>query len=264
MLGSNSTLETDESVHIGGTLFESKWMLQFPKLEKISLLECSLLDTVFDLKQPEMEDQPVPMLFYQLKEIDISWLSKLRHVWNNVPNYIQGFQNLRSLKVKKCDALRSIFIPTIARTLTQLQKLVIHSCQLLEKVVGDDDDDKGKQEHVETVLFSKLNSLTLKDLPSLVSIFPDCYELSWPSLKYLCIEGCPQLKIPSIPFQRPEKQENLSNYFSDSNLQDIGSSTSRFLPCCFGFTSSNIEISNSMAKSNFKRAGKISNQVSTN
>ncbi|KAK4284302.1 hypothetical protein QN277_001156 [Acacia crassicarpa] len=263
LLGFNSTLgATDESVHIGGTLFESKWMLQFPKLEKILLLECSLLDTVFDLKQPEMEDQPVSMLFSQLKEIEISWLSKLRQIWSNVPSYIEGFQNLRSLKVKKCDALRSVFIPAIARTLTQLQKLVIHSCQLMEKVVGDDDDDGGEQEKVETLLFAKLDSLTLKDLPRLVSICPDCYELAWPSLRYLCIEGCPQLKISSMPIQKLPKQDNLSNSFSDSTFQDIGSGTRRFLSCCIGFTPSNIEISNSMTKSNFQRAGKISNQAS--
>ncbi|XP_028773861.1 probable disease resistance protein At4g27220 [Neltuma alba] len=140
LLGSNSILGADASVHIG--------------------------DTVFDLKRSEMEGQPVPMLFSQLKEIEISWLSKLRHIWSNVPSYVQGFQNLRSLKVKKCDALRSIFIPTIARTLAKLQKLEIHSCQLMEKVVGD--DDGGEQGIVETLLFAKLDSLTLKDLPNLV------------------------------------------------------------------------------------------------
>ncbi|XP_054787059.1 uncharacterized protein LOC129293242 isoform X1 [Prosopis cineraria] len=257
--GSNSTLGIDRSVHIGNTLFESKWMAQFPKLKKIILLECSLLDTIFDLQRLQIEGQSIPMLFSQLKEIEISWLSKLRQIWSNVPSDIQGFQNLRSIKVKKCDSLRSIFTPTIARTLTQLQKLVIQSCQLMEKVI---EDDREEQEKVETLLFTKLDSLTLKDLPSLMSICSVCYELTWPSLRYLCIDGCPQLKISSIPIQTLTKQENLKNSFSDSTLQAIGFSTTKFLPYCLGCTRSNIEISNSIGKSNFQRVGKINKKAS--
>ncbi|KAF7811222.1 putative disease resistance protein [Senna tora] len=257
-LWSNSNLGAEESVSIGGTLIESKWIHHFPKLEKISLLECPLLEMVFDLQEVHNDGHPIDMLFSQLREIEISWLSKLRHIWGNVPSYIQGFQNLRSLKVKKCDALRYVFTPTIARLLTQLQKLVIHSCQLMEKVV---EDDEGEKEKVETFVFDKLDSLTLRDLPSLVSICPDSCELIWPKLRYLCIDGCPKLKT-CRPIQTLAKQENHNHSLSNSSFHDIGFSTSRFLQSCFVCTTPNNEMSNTMGKSNFQRSRKMRNKVS--
>lgn len=257
--GCNSILGDDGSVPIGCTLFESKWIQQFPKLEKISLLECSLLEMVFDMQGSQLVGQPTDMLFSHLKEIEISWLSKLRCVWGNVPSHIQGFQNLRSLKVKKCDALRYVFTPTIAKALTQLQKMVIHSCQMIEEIVKDDEEQNGK---VETLVFAKLDSLTLRDLPNLVSICPYSYELLWLSLKYLCIEGCPQLKT-SMPIQELEKQENDNHSFSKSTPHDIGFSTRRFFQCCLVRTIPDHELSNSMGKSNFQRSIKISNKVSS-
>ena len=137
---------------IGGALFESDWMQLFPKLEKILLRACSSLDTVFDMKQPQLEGQSMGVLFAQLKELEISWLSKLNHIWGNVPSCnIQGFQNLKLIKVVKCDSLRYVLTPNIARALTQLQKMVIQSCPSMEKVVGkgldQDDDGVGEKEN---------------------------------------------------------------------------------------------------------------------
>ncbi|CAJ1947302.1 unnamed protein product [Sphenostylis stenocarpa] len=223
-----------------GTLFKSNWMQLFPKLEKLFLHACSSLDMVFDMQKSQFHGESLAFLFAQLKEIEISWLSKLRHIWGNAPSYIQGFQNLKSIKVKKCDSLGFLLTPNIARALTQLQKMVIHSCHSMEKIVGKEANLNGEddeEKNVETLVFGQLESLTLIDLPNLMSICPDSYEIMWPSLRFLCIDGCPQLKTSATV----ARQENFNASSSASRTCDNANSTSkedspRFLQCCLGCT----------------------------
>ncbi|KAJ1380802.1 P-loop containing nucleoside triphosphate hydrolase [Sesbania bispinosa] len=245
-----------------GSLFKSNWMQLFPKLEKFLLDACSSLDMVFDMQELQLNSQSAALLFAQLKEIEISWLGKLRHIWGNVPSYIQGFQNLKSIKVKKCDSLRYVLTLSMARALTHLQKMVIHSCQSLEKIVDKEanlDGDASGEKNVETLVFGQLESLTLKDLPCLVSVCPDSYEIEWPSLRSLCIDGCPQLKI-----QTDAKQEN----FINASSSDVANSTSKledssmFLQCCFGCTLhafSNLKGKASSTEKGFPSASNINN-----
>ncbi|TKY45445.1 disease resistance protein [Spatholobus suberectus] len=229
------------------TLFKSNWMQLFPKLEKLFLHACSLLEMVFDMQESKFHGESLAFLFAQLKEIEISWLSKLRHIWGNVPSYTQGFQNLKSIKVKKCDCLRHVLTPNIARALTQLQKMVIHSCHSMEQIVGkevnldDDDEEEEEEQNVEAPIFGQLESLTLFDLPSLVSICSDSYETVWPSLTILRIEGCPRLKTFATCTSMVARQENFNASSSYSTTCDVANSTSkkdspRFLQCCLGCT----------------------------
>ncbi|ESW23449.1 hypothetical protein PHAVU_004G048000 [Phaseolus vulgaris] len=220
------------------TLFRSNWMQLFPKLEKLFLHACSSLDMVFDMQRSQFHGESLVFLFAQLKEIEISWLTKLRHIWGNAPSYIQGFQNMKSIKVKKCDSLGFLLTPNIARALTQLQKMVIHSCQSMEKIVAKEVNLNGDDEekNVETLVFGQLESLTLVDLPNLMSICPDSCEIMWPSLRFLCIDGCPQLIMTSSM----ARQENF-NASSSCSTCDAANGTSkedspRFSHCFLGCT----------------------------
>jgi len=237
----SSKSSVDQTVPIA-TLFRSNWMQLSPKLEKLFLHACSSLDMVFDMQNSQFHGESQAFLFPQLKEIEISWLSKLRHIWGNAPSYIQGFQNVKSIKVKKCDSLGFVLTPTIARALTQLQKMVIHSCQSMEKIVGKEVNLNGdnEEENVETLVFAQLESLTLIDLPNLMSIYPDSYEIMWPSLRFLCIDGCPQLMTSAMFTQTVATQENF-NASSSSSRCNAANSTSKedsqmFFQCCLGCT----------------------------
>ncbi|KAI4346781.1 hypothetical protein L6164_007649 [Bauhinia variegata] len=243
LFGSDSESVADISNATRGVLFKSTWMWKFPNLEKIWLCECSSLDMVFDLQESKFDNQSVAVFFAPLKEIKLSGLPKLRHIWGNVRPHIQGFENLRTLKISKCDSLKYLLTSTIAKALTQLQEMAIQSCQLMEKVVGREVDENGEEEKekIETLVFDKLDSLMLKDLPGLVGISSDSYKLVWPYLRCLCIDGCPQLKTSPNPIQIPSDQENL-NEPSNSTIHDGGFCTSsdeessRFMQRCFGCT----------------------------
>lgn len=205
---------------ISGKLFTFKWMHQFPKLEKISLRECNSLSVIFDFQEPQLMDaqaQTAALMFPQLKELIISRLSKLQCLWG-VPlhdiHQVQGFQNLRSLKVNNCNSLKYVITPAIARKLPQLQKIDIQSCKLIEQIVGDGldlhDEFEFEKEKVETLVFVKLDSLILRDLPMLASICANSYHSEWPSLKYLYLDGCHQLKTSPYPNQMPLIKKDIS------------------------------------------------------
>ncbi|MED6185080.1 hypothetical protein PIB30_053591 [Stylosanthes scabra] len=241
----NSTSESDLGEHrvSGSALFESNSLELFPKLEKILLRACSSLNTVFNMKQSQSEDA----VFAQLKEVELSWLSNLNHIWGSVPSNIQGFHKLKSVKVANCDSLKYIFTPSIVRALTQLKKLVIQSCMSLENFVGNEQGQDG-----ETLVFVQLESLTLKDLPQLQNLSPNnSYMILWPAMRSLCIDGCPLLKI-STNVCVQENSNVISN--STTTTHDVGTSSGiedspslRFLQCCFGGTRESF-VSNSKAK----------------
>ncbi|XP_020989450.1 uncharacterized protein LOC110276728 [Arachis duranensis] len=236
-----------EDMSIGSALFESNSLQLFPKLEKILLRACSSLNIVFDMKPSQLEDQHVDnaAFFAQLKELELSWLNNLNHIWGSVPSNIQGFHKLKSIKVANCDSLKYIFTPSIVRALTQLEKLVIQSCMSLEKFVGNE-----QGQHVETLVFVQLESLTLKDLPQLVNFGANSYMILWPAMKSLCIDGCPLLKASNVCVQ----EENFNVISNSTTTHDVGTTTSmedspslRFLQCCFGGTKE-LLVSNSKAK----------------
>ncbi|XP_025685667.2 probable disease resistance protein At4g27220 [Arachis hypogaea] len=244
--GSASESDSSEHMNIGCALFESNSLQLFPKLEKILLRACSSLNIVFDMKPSQSEDQHVDnaAFFAQLKELELSWLNNLNHIWGSVPRNIQGFHKLKSIKVANCDSLKYIFTPSIVRALTQLEKLVIQSCMSLEKFVGNE-----QGQNVETLVFVQLESLTLKDLPQLVNFGPNSYMILWPAMKSLCIDGCPLLKASNVCVQ-----ENFNVMSNSTTTHDVGTTTSmedspslRFLQCCFGGTKE-LLVSNSKAK----------------
>ncbi|XP_027924962.1 uncharacterized protein LOC114182311 isoform X2 [Vigna unguiculata] len=251
------------------TLFKSSCMQLFPKLEKLFLQACSSLEMVFDLQKSQFHGESMVFLFPQLKEIEISWLSKLRHIWGNVPSYIQGFQNVKSIKVKKCDSLGFLLTPNIARALTQLQKMVIHSCHSMEKIVGKEENLNGDDEekNVETLVFGQLESLTLIDLPNLTSICSDSYEVMMPSLRFLCIDACPQLVTSSMFTQTVSSQEN----FNASTTCDVANGTfeedsPRFLQCCLKCTPhvfSNLKLKASSTKKDVSSVSNIYSKSET-
>ncbi|MED6113443.1 hypothetical protein PIB30_070809, partial [Stylosanthes scabra] len=249
----NSTSESDLGEHrvTGSALFESNSLELFPKLEKILLRACSSLNTVFNMKQSQSEDA----VFAQLKDLELSWLNNLYHIWGSVPSKnIQGFHKLKSVKVANCDSLKYIFTPSIVRSLTQLKKLVIQSCMSVENFVGNVEQGQDDSEsETQTLVFVQLESLTLKDLPQLVNLNSpnNCCMILWPAMRSLCIDGCPLLKTSSNVCV----QEN-SNVISNSTTttHDVGTSSYiedspslRFLQCRFGGTRESF-VSNSKAK----------------
>ncbi|KAK3200407.1 hypothetical protein Dsin_023822 [Dipteronia sinensis] len=103
------------------------------------------------------------------------------------------FQNLTVLKVKSCNGLKNLMTYSTAKWLVQLGEMEIASCKSMIEVVakgGDVTEDK--------IIFSKLRTLTLDDLPSLSCFCSENYTFELPSLEEIIVYDCPEMKYFSL------------------------------------------------------------------
>ncbi|XP_041016216.1 probable disease resistance protein At4g27220 [Juglans microcarpa x Juglans regia] len=125
---------------------------------------------------------------------------------------LTSFKNLIVLKVINCDKLRYVFSSSIAKGLPLLEELEVRSCNNMGAIVAKEEEDG------DTILFHKLHTLDLKDLPKLVSFLStktsfmtDCgeiimegnqdihmpllhHQVAFPSLKKLMMMSLPKIK----------------------------------------------------------------------
>jgi len=252
---SEQTRVDEDELSMNGKLFSSDWMQKFPKLETILLQNCSSINVVFDT-QRYLDGQVFP----QLKELEISHLNQLTQVWSKVLHCVQGFENLKTLTISNCDSLRQVFTPAIIGAITNIEKLEINSCKLMEYLVTNEEDgEEGGQinkEEVNIILFEKLHSLTLSRLPSVTCFSANSYEIEFPSLRKLVIDDCP--KLDTILFLLTAYTKQNSHFVASySNLDGTGVSdfeennprSSNFQFGCTPLCSKLIRQSNKITKS---------------
>ncbi|KAL5825165.1 hypothetical protein ACOSQ3_021228 [Xanthoceras sorbifolium] len=101
-----------------------------------------------------------------------------------------SFQNLTALKVNRCKSLTDMVISSTAKSLVQLIEMSIWNCEKIIEVVGDQGDVTDNK-----IIFCKLKSLSLYDLPNLTSFCFGNFSLEFPSLEELIVNNCPKMKI---------------------------------------------------------------------
>ncbi|KAF5444569.1 hypothetical protein F2P56_033693 [Juglans regia] len=160
------------STTLSHKLLSSNTILWFPNLVELYVKECELLEVVFDL-----EGLKVVIENSQLQSLKLRNLSRMAHVWKNIPRGFQGFQNLISIKIRECHKLRNLLYASVAKLLVKLQSIEIMDCELMENVIQRE-DEAGKEmgEDITTSFSSKAHSF------------------EWPSIKKIELSDCPKLK----------------------------------------------------------------------
>ncbi|CAN6700220.1 unnamed protein product [Malus baccata var. baccata] len=93
--------------------------------------------------------------------------------------------NLTTLTVHQCDSLRFLFSSSMAKCLGQLKNLKISNCQIMEEILGNEENTDD--------MFDKLSRLELQHLPNLVRFSSGSY-IKFPSLAYLNLDDCTKLE----------------------------------------------------------------------
>ncbi|TXG65742.1 hypothetical protein EZV62_007017 [Acer yangbiense] len=92
----------------------------------------------------------------------------LEMIWPNQlckdPQKMFSFQKLSSVVVHHCMSLKYLFLVSIAKSLSELEKLHVHYCEVLEEIVGDDHEEA---KVADTFVFPQVTSLKLGYLPRL-------------------------------------------------------------------------------------------------
>ncbi|XP_042992984.1 uncharacterized protein LOC122319131 isoform X1 [Carya illinoinensis] len=162
----------------------------------------------------------------------------------NLP--LESFKNLKVLKVENCEKLRFIFSSSIARGLSLLEELIITSCDNLGAIFVKEEED-GIEDQGDMMLFGRLQTLVLADLPKLVgflsskdSFMADCREtnsegshdlqlpllhhdqVSFPSLQTLCMWGLPKIKYVWSCGQEPKTVFRCLEQLQVLEIEDCG------------------------------------------
>nr|XP_027068175.1 disease resistance protein At4g27190-like isoform X2 [Coffea arabica] len=75
-----------------------------------------------------------PWCFSQLQEVELNYVSTLEFLWKE-PIEPPSFCNLRSIEVRNCDQMTTLFSQSTLKCLVKLQKLVAYDCKNLESIV---------------------------------------------------------------------------------------------------------------------------------
>ncbi|KAJ4721772.1 Disease resistance protein [Melia azedarach] len=106
------------------SLFSSFMIRSLVQLRQLQIYSCPILEVIFDLEGANFADEVVS----QLRELDICYLPKLKHLWNKDPQKIFSFEKLNMVRILGCGMLKNVFPVSIASNLSQLQTFEIARC----------------------------------------------------------------------------------------------------------------------------------------
>ena len=122
-------------------------------------------------------------------------LPQLKFIWKSPTNFL-SLQLLQLIYVDGCPKLKSIFSPTIIRSLPVLRQLEILNCEELEHIFdsGDAQELKSLFTCSQQVCFPKLEQIKVQTCNLLKFLFHNFEAGHFPSLRILEILQCSQIE----------------------------------------------------------------------
>ncbi|PKI55965.1 hypothetical protein CRG98_023641 [Punica granatum] len=180
------------------TIFPPNTVRALRKLEKLHVEFCPSLRVIYDMQgltQDRVEYSDHVVVGAQLKELHLWNLPKLEHIWNIAhPGRILSFHNLGSVKVRKCESLKYVFPPSVAKVLYNLDVLWIENNRGLEEIVAAAVEKAEIAAGTSEFVFPRATSLKLSGLLGLNSFCQRRHISKWPSLEELEIDGCDRIQ----------------------------------------------------------------------
>ncbi|XP_021617460.1 uncharacterized protein LOC110618600 isoform X1 [Manihot esculenta] len=177
----------------------------FPNLERFEVLDSSLNKLLpFEGLVGDQEDiTTIP----HIRDLKLKNLPDLKHIWNPdgqlhdpLIQSLETFEiesrgnlivlapssvslgNLKTLKVCGCNTLANIFTSAAAKSMVQLETLIVRSCNMLTEIIGGVQEDGSTDEIV-------LN---------LTSFCLGSYTFNFPSLERVDVFRCPKLRTFTV------------------------------------------------------------------
>jgi disease resistance protein RPS2 len=133
---------------------------------------CKSLEEVFELGEADEqsnEEKGMPLLS-SLTLLQLYFLPKLKCIWKG-PTRNVSLQSLINLELYSLDKLTFIFTPSLARSLSKLERLFIIDCGELKHIIREED---GEREIISESpqSFSQLETLFISHCGKLEYVFP--------------------------------------------------------------------------------------------
>ncbi|XP_054818810.1 uncharacterized protein LOC129318199 isoform X2 [Prosopis cineraria] len=176
--------------------------IDLPALEILSLKEVPNIISIhikkYHLECPSLQTVEAPKMQYVTSEgAKESEKQEIVNVGRLViPSmaieYVLNFHNLKEIEIRRCKKLKTMFVLSSWRNLSQLSKLHIEYCDELVNVV---EGDSKNYDHINySSIFSKLEDLEIWSCNKLEFIFPYSFFGGLQKLKYLSIQEAGELK----------------------------------------------------------------------
>lgn len=110
--------------------------------------------------------------------------------FNNVT--ILRLPNLKILEIKDCDLVEHIFTFSSLESLGQLEELIVENCNGMDVIARE---ENGENPTSNIVVFPRLKSISLVNLPYLAGFFLGINEFLWPILDNVTIRDCPKMTM---------------------------------------------------------------------
>ncbi|KVH88711.1 hypothetical protein Ccrd_025983 [Cynara cardunculus var. scolymus] len=180
--------EVEDDIH--NVAFPSYLMHNLHQLHTLRLLYFEGVEVVFKIessscrKLATTQNNHQPQLLPHLKDLELHGLNRMTHLWKYDWNQFlvsqqepksSSFVNIMSITLCSCGRIEYLFSPLMAKLLSNLISITIKSCDAMEEVVSDIDDEyEGMATsiscHTDTTFFPHLDNLNLGYLPCLKRI----------------------------------------------------------------------------------------------
>ncbi|XLR10161.1 hypothetical protein S83_038099 [Arachis hypogaea] len=159
------------------------------KLEELVVGTCGSFETIFDVKDAPTNEEDTNMItVILLKTLTLEHLPTLSHIWNKDPKRSSlNFPCLEEVVVNGCKSLTSLLPASLP--MSNIKKIDVKNCEELVEIVTKDEADN-EEINKEFIMFPKLTSLTLHNLPNLTYIYAGMQILNLPKLRELDISQC--------------------------------------------------------------------------
>ncbi|XP_052624218.1 uncharacterized protein LOC111902539 isoform X2 [Lactuca sativa] len=168
-------------------VFPSNVVGQLNKLEELRILECKSMVEIFESKEINKDGVDSTTNVGDGSDDTCTAITLPR----SANMTLLQLPNLTILKIKRCEGLEYIFTSSTLESLKQLKELTVAECKAMQVIVKEDTEHTEKSKSI--IVFPRLKSLTLADLPDLKGFFLGKNEFKWKALEKVKIYGCPQM-----------------------------------------------------------------------
>ncbi|TXG65720.1 hypothetical protein EZV62_006995 [Acer yangbiense] len=170
---------------------------ELPMPESLRVSDCDSIEVIFDLQKVNFEESHSRPVTYQLQELYIRRLPKLKHIWKKDPEAELSFEELpmpKLLTVIDCDSIEEVFDlqnvnfeDSHSGAITQqLQELHIYELPKLKHIWNKDPQAE--------LSFENLQEVYVANCQSLKDIFPASIARSLLQLVHLNVYECGKLE----------------------------------------------------------------------